>query len=120
MAVLTSTHNLCFGQKYEKNSEHLSENFQFLVVKFSIYLNRRVIVMHGTFACRYFVSKVSIRGLTGYIILQGTRSCHNLFSHPSEKWSTLKGEYYLLPFLSIIFLAWCLRQQNSKSQLSHL
>ena len=37
--VLTSTHNLCFEQKYEKMSEFLSENFQFLVVKFSIYLN---------------------------------------------------------------------------------
>ena len=27
--VLTITHNLCFGQKYEKISEFLSENFQF-------------------------------------------------------------------------------------------
>ena len=44
-AVLTSTHNLCFEQKYEKKIEFLSENFQFLVVKFSIYLNRRVFVM---------------------------------------------------------------------------
>ena len=35
--VLTSTHNLCFKQKYEKMSEFLSENFQFSVVKFSIY-----------------------------------------------------------------------------------
>ena len=42
-----STHNLCFEQKYEKISEFLSENFQFLVVKFSIYmyLNRRVFIM---------------------------------------------------------------------------
>ena len=39
--------NLCFEQKYEKkkkkkkkNNRILSENFQFLVVKFSIYLNR--------------------------------------------------------------------------------
>ena len=38
-AVLTSTHNLCFEQKYEKK---ISE---FLVVKLSIYLNRRVFVM---------------------------------------------------------------------------
>ena len=45
-AVLTSTHNLCFEQKYEKISEFLSENFQFLEVKFSICLNRRVFVMH--------------------------------------------------------------------------
>ena len=40
-AVLTSTHNLCFEQKYEKYQSFLSENFQFLEVKFSIYLNRR-------------------------------------------------------------------------------
>ena len=29
-AVLTSTHNLCFEQKYEKIFYFLSENFQFL------------------------------------------------------------------------------------------
>ena len=40
-----STHNLCFDQKYEKILEFLSENFQFLVVKFSVYLNRHVFVM---------------------------------------------------------------------------
>ena len=40
-----SVHNLCFEQKYEKKSEFFSENFQFLVVKFSMYLNRRVFVM---------------------------------------------------------------------------
>ena len=44
-AVLTSTHNLCFEQKYEKYQSFLSENFQFLEVKLSIYLNRRVFVM---------------------------------------------------------------------------
>ena len=43
--VLTSTHNLCFEQKYEQYQSFLSENFQFLEVKFSIYLNRRVFVM---------------------------------------------------------------------------
>ena len=47
-AVLTSTHNLCFERKYEKYQSFLSENFQFLEVKFSIYLNRRVFVMSGT------------------------------------------------------------------------
>ena len=40
-----STYNLCFEQKYEKYHSFLSENFQFLVVKFSIYLNSRVFVM---------------------------------------------------------------------------
>ena len=37
-----STHNLCFDQKYEKYQKFSSESFHFLVVKFSIYLNRRV------------------------------------------------------------------------------
>ena len=45
-AVLTSTHNLCFEQKYEKYQISFSENFHVLVVKFSIYLNRHVFVMH--------------------------------------------------------------------------
>ena len=40
-----STHNLCFEQKHEKYQNVLSENFHFLVVKFSIYLNRHVFVM---------------------------------------------------------------------------
>ena len=42
-----STHNLCFEQKYEKISEFLFEvlRFFFLVVKFSVYLNRLVFVM---------------------------------------------------------------------------
>ena len=40
-----STHNLCFEQKYEKYQSFLSENFQFLEVKFSIYLYRHVFVM---------------------------------------------------------------------------
>ena len=40
-----STHNLCFEKKYEKYQNFLSENFPFLVVKFSVYLNRRVFVM---------------------------------------------------------------------------
>ena len=44
-AVLTSTHNLCFAQKYENYQDFLSENFQFLEVKFSINLNRHVFVM---------------------------------------------------------------------------
>ena len=47
-AVLTSTHNLCFKQKYEKYQNFLSEDFHFLVVKLSVYLNRRVFVMVGS------------------------------------------------------------------------
>ena len=42
-----STHNLLLSRN-TKNIRILSETFQFLVVKFSIYLNRRVFVM-----CQY-------------------------------------------------------------------
>ena len=44
-AVLTSTHNLCFEQKYENYQNFSSENFHILVVKISIYLNRHVFIM---------------------------------------------------------------------------
>ena len=44
-AVLTGTHSLCFEQKYEKYQNFLSEKFHFSVVKFSVYLNRRIFVM---------------------------------------------------------------------------
>ena len=40
-----STHNLCFEQKYEKYQKFVSENFHFLVGKFSVYLNRHVFIM---------------------------------------------------------------------------
>ena len=36
---------LYFEQEYEKYQNFLSENFPFLVVKFSIYLNRHVFIM---------------------------------------------------------------------------
>ena len=44
-AVLTSAHSLCFEQKYENYQYFLSEKMQFLVLKFSVYLNRHVFVM---------------------------------------------------------------------------
>ena len=40
-----STHNLYFEQKYEKYQSVLSENFRFLEVQYSIYLNRRVFII---------------------------------------------------------------------------
>ena len=40
-----STHNLCFEQEYEKYQDFISENFHFLLVKFSVHLNRHVFVM---------------------------------------------------------------------------
>ena len=39
------THNLCFEQKYEKYQNLSLKTFRFLVVTFSIYLNRHVFVM---------------------------------------------------------------------------
>ena len=55
--VLTSTNNLCFEQKYEKyQSFFLSENFQFLEVRGSIYLNRRVFVMEGFLSLHWQLS----------------------------------------------------------------
>ena len=44
-----NTHNLCFEQKYESYQNFSSENFHILVVKFSIYLNRRVFLMTADF-----------------------------------------------------------------------
>ena len=39
------SHDICFQQKYEKYQSFLYKNFQFLVVKFSIYLNRHVLLV---------------------------------------------------------------------------
>ena len=44
-AVLTSTNNLCFEHEYGKYQDFYLKTFSFLVVKFSIYMNRRVFVM---------------------------------------------------------------------------
>ena len=46
-----STHNLCFEQKYEKYQNFLSENLHFLVMKFSVYLNRHVFIMTCLRSC---------------------------------------------------------------------
>ena len=56
--VRTSTHNLCFGKKCEKYQIFLSEHFQYLEVKFYIYLNRRVFVM---LVCAYWFMTGSLR-----------------------------------------------------------
>ena len=43
--LISAQKHRCFKQKYEKYSRFLSENFQFLEVKSSIYLNRLVFIM---------------------------------------------------------------------------
>ena len=53
-AVLMSTHNLCFEQQYEKYQSLLPEKFQFLEMKFSLYLNRPVFVMVCGFICGFY------------------------------------------------------------------
>ena len=45
-------HNLCFEQKYEQYQNFYLKTFSFLVVKFSIYLNRRVFVMSKPISLR--------------------------------------------------------------------
>ena len=44
--MVLSTQNLYFEQKYEIYLNFLSENFYFLVVKFSVYLNRQDFVIN--------------------------------------------------------------------------
>ena len=56
-----NTHNLCFGQTYEKHQNFLSENFPFFLffffffVKFSVYLNRCVFVMKKCLIWSYVI-----------------------------------------------------------------
>ena len=45
-----STQNLCFEQKYEKYQNLYLKCFNFLVLKFSVYLNRHIFVMWINFA----------------------------------------------------------------------
>ena len=62
--------NLCFKQKYEKYQNFLSENFPFLVVKFSIYLNRSVFVMQQTFSDLICISHLTeLSQLIRHIVL---------------------------------------------------
>ena len=62
-AILTIIHNLCFEQKYENYQKFSSESFQFLVVKFSIYLNRRVFVIVCVSVISYMAFVLSLFGL---------------------------------------------------------
>ena len=53
---MLSGHNLCFEQKYDNYQSFLSENFKFLEVKFSIYLNRCVFVMDTEVYCPFDIT----------------------------------------------------------------
>ena len=52
-------HNLCLKQKYEKYQNFLSENVHFLVVKFSVYLNRHVFVKKGSWLVWVFMVRLT-------------------------------------------------------------
>ena len=77
-AVLTSTHNLCFEQKFEKYQSFLPENFQFLEVKFSIYLNWHVCVMHllRSTVSKLKVNKYGYMWYTVRLFYQGDEFCY--------------------------------------------
>ena len=89
-AVLTSTHNLSFEQKYENYQNFSTERFHFWVVKFSIYLNRRVFVMSSFSASGgvcFVIMSCSLsyccvwRILSGYVLVGEERagpSCSKL------------------------------------------
>ena len=58
-------HNLHFEQEYVKYQNFLSENFPFLLVKFSIYLNRNVFVKR--YDTRVVQKVVSLIGFFSFI-----------------------------------------------------
>ena len=67
-AVLTSTHNLCFEQKYEKDKKKLSENFHFFFGgNISMYLNRHVFIM-------YFENRILLKPALGGVCSLATSS----------------------------------------------
>ena len=61
-AVLTSTHNLCFEQKYEKYQNFLSENSHIFGGKILLYINRRVFVMGSVSDAVYAHPTIDIMG----------------------------------------------------------
>ena len=68
-----STLNLSFELKYEKYRNILSENFHFLVVKFSVYLNRRVFVMQ--IQLWLFLTGMQVKGFTLTKEPQSSQAC---------------------------------------------
>ena len=53
----------------KKNQSFLSENFQFLEVKFSIYLNRHVFVMNCAYTVRIFSNNIYRSRSRWYVII---------------------------------------------------
>ena len=113
-AVLTSTHNVCFEQKYGNIKGvffciaffffiffFLSQNFQFLEVKFSIYSNRRVFIMpdifYPIFVLRLFTPrkvkiKTPLRWSTGDV-LRLICSCYQSSPLFERIWTCASSKY---------------------------
>ena len=82
---LTSTHNLCFEQIYEKKSEFLSEIFHFfLVVNFSVYLNRLVFVMTVQYPSLTWIHVAVLLSEQYFFRLQIAIKTFALFHHSGE------------------------------------
>ena len=71
-----------FEQKYEKYQNFLSENFHFLVVKFSVYLNRCVFVMFLEYLHLHPMKFVQIK-----CKVRGRSSSFSRYKRYSEVWS---------------------------------
>ena len=80
-----STHNLFLEQKYEKYKNFLSENFHFLVVKFSVYLKRHVFVMDRKqerlmsptkSVVKTFTNEVDFKSIFNEILSQGKKAAY--------------------------------------------
>ena len=91
-----------FWTEIRKISEFLSENFQFLEVKFSIYLNRHVFVMSSVLACRIFIVEL-------IFICDGTfnenihSAVYKLF--PAQLHMHLQSTFFFFFFFLLIFVA---------------
>ena len=78
-----STYSLCFELKYDNYQNFLSKNFHFLVIKFSMYLNRRLFVMSIYI---YFSQKIGF-DISCKLFPKETicMKCPNLFSWKKKK-----------------------------------
>ena len=85
-----------FEQKYEKYQSFVSENIQFLKVKFSIYLNRCIFIMHLGIGM-HKISMHSVKVICCYLYLRKKKSYPKM--HYSIISLVLLKVYYLSNYL---------------------
>ena len=86
--------SICFEQKYKKYQNFLSEKLSFLVVKFSVYLNRRVFVMQNVkflIVLREWISWLSSFAYATYHILCDATKMY--IAWPKEKSNDWKADF---------------------------